>query len=148
MSFSTLVLIGVVALLGPLLSLPRSWRIPVVIGELIGGIIIGSSGFGLVDSTDKTFTFLANLGFGLTMFVAGSHVPLRNADIRPLLFWGLVRTAGVGVIAAIFGVILAEVFHTGHAAVYAVLMASSSAALILPVVDELLSPNSRLAMPR
>ena len=35
------------------------------------------------------------------------------------------------------GVVLAEVFGTGHAAVYAVLMASSSAALALPVIDSL-----------
>jgi Kef-type K+ transport system membrane component KefB len=35
------------------------------------------------------------------------------------------------------GVILASAFGTGHAALYAVLMASSSAALILPIIDSL-----------
>ncbi len=137
MSFPVLVLIGVVALLGPLLALPVKWRIPIVVGELAGGILIGSSGFGLVHASDRTFTFLADLGFGLTMFVAGSHVPIRDARLRPALAIGLARALGVGLVAALFGVLLADVFHTGHAAIYAVLMASSSAALVLPAVDDL-----------
>jgi Kef-type K+ transport system membrane component KefB len=136
-SFSVLVLVGVVALLGPLFALPQRWRIPIVLGELVGGIVIGSSGFGLVHSSDPTFTFLADLGFGLTMFVAGSHVPIRDARLRPALLNGLLRALGVGFVAALLGVLLAAVFHTGHAAIYAVLMASSSAALILPAVDDL-----------
>ncbi len=137
MSFSTLVLVGVVALLGPLLALPQKWRIPVVVGELVGGIVIGSSGFDLVHSSDSTFTFLADLGFGLTMFVAGSHVPVRDARLRPALLIGLARALGVGVAAALLGILLADVFHTGHAAIYAVLMASSSAALVLPATNDL-----------
>ncbi len=137
MSFSTLVLVGVVALLGPLLALPQKWRIPVVVGELVGGIVIGSSGFDLVRSSDSTFTFLADLGFGLTMFVAGSHVPVRDARLRPALVIGLVRALGVGLAAALLGILLADVFHTGHAAIYAVLMASSSAALVLPATNDL-----------
>jgi len=136
-SFSVLVLVGVVGLLGPLLAAPQRWRIPIVLGELVGGIAIGSSGFGLVHSTDATFTFLADLGFGLTMFVAGSHVPIRDARLRPALLNGLLRALAVGLVAALLGVLVAAVFHTGHAAIYAVLMASSSAALILPAVDDL-----------
>lgn len=136
MSFATLALVGVVALLGPLLALRKSWTVPVAVGELLGGILIGSSGFGLVHASDPTFSFLANLGFGLTMFVAGSQVPVRDARLRPALVIGLLRALGVGVVAAILGVLLAGVFGTGHAAVYAVLMASSSAALVLPAVGQ------------
>ena len=135
MSFSILALIGAVALLGPLLALPQRWRIPVVIGELAGGIAIGASGFGLVKASDPTFTFLADLGFGLTMFVAGSHVPLRDSRLRPVLLVGLVRALGVGLVAAILGIALGVVFHNGHGALYAVLMASSSAALVVPVIE-------------
>jgi Kef-type K+ transport system membrane component KefB len=136
-SFSTLALIGVVALLGPLLALRQRWRIPVAIGELAGGMLIGSTGFGLVRASDPTFTFLANLGFGLTMFVAGSRIPVRDAQLRPALLVGLARALGVGIVAALIGVLLADLFHTGHAAVFAVLMASSSAVLVLPTVDSL-----------
>jgi Kef-type K+ transport system membrane component KefB len=134
-SFPVLLLVGVVALLGPLIALPERWRIPVVLGELVGGILIGTSGLGLIHATDPTLTFLANIGFGLTMFVAGSQIPIRDARLRPALLKGLLRALGVGIIATILGVVVAAIFHTGHAGIYAVLMASSSAALVLPAVN-------------
>ena len=42
MSFLTLALIAVVALAGPLLALPVRWHLPVVLGELLAGILIGA----------------------------------------------------------------------------------------------------------
>jgi Kef-type K+ transport system membrane component KefB len=137
MTFWHFLLIGLIALLGPLLVLPTSWRLPVVLGELIGGLVLGKTGFGVLDAGDPTFTFLANLGFALTMFVAGSHVPIRDQSLRPALVRGFFRAIAVGVLAGILGFVLAELFDTGHGAVYAVLMASSSAALVLPTIDNL-----------
>ncbi|MBF4561152.1 cation:proton antiporter [Microbacterium sp. VKM Ac-2870] len=136
MNLQTLALIGAVALLGPLLAASSRWRIPVVIGELVAGMIIGRTGLHLVDTTDATFSFLATLGFGLTMFVAGTHVPVRDARLRPALGRGAVHAVIVGIVAAFAGWGLAAVFDTGHAAVYAVVMASSSAALVLPAVQQ------------
>ena len=135
--FSTLALLAVIGLAGPLLaSLPR-FRIPVVIGELIAGLVVGRTGFGIVDHTDPTFTLLANIGFALVMFVVGTHVPVRDKTLRSAIPRALLRVVAIGAVAAVLGVVLAEVFGTGHAAVYAVLMASSSAALALPVIDSL-----------
>jgi Kef-type K+ transport system membrane component KefB len=135
--FSTLALLAVIGLAGPLLaSLPR-FRIPVVIGELIAGLVVGRTGFGIVDYTDQTFTLLANIGFALVMFVVGTHVPVRDKTLRSAIPRALLRVVAIGAAAAVLGVVLAEVFGTGHAAVYAVLMASSSAALALPVIDSL-----------
>ena len=137
MTFGDLTLIGAVALLGPLLVAPTSWRLPIMLGELIGGLVLGRTGFGILDSTDPTFSFLADLGFALTMFVAGSHVPIRDASLRPALSRGLLRAVSVGIVAAGLGYAIAQVFDTGHGAIYAVLMASSSAALVMPTVDSL-----------
>lgn len=137
MTFWQFLLIGLIALLGPLLVLPTSWRLPVVLGELIGGLVLGRTGFGVLDAGDPTFTFLADLGFALTMFVVGSHVPIRDESLRPALARGLLRAIAVGVLAGLLGFAMAQIFHTGHGAVYAVLMASSSAALVLPTVDSL-----------
>ena len=135
--FSTLALLAVIGLAGPLLaSLPR-FRIPVVIGELLAGLVVGRTGFGIVDHTDPTFTLLANIGFALVMFVVGTHVPVRDKTLRSAIPRALLRVVAIGGTAAVIGVVLAEVFGTGHAAVYAVLMASSSAALALPVIDSL-----------
>lgn len=137
MSFFQLSLIAAVALLGPLLALPRKWHIPVVLGQLLAGIVIGRTGLGLVDSSDPTFTFVADVGFALIMFVAGTHVPVRDKAIRPALGGGALRAGIAAVLAAVVGVVIAVAFGTGHAPLYIVLLASSSAALVLPIVDSL-----------
>ena len=135
--FDTLALLAIIGMAGPLLaSLPR-FQVPVIIGELVAGLVVGRTGFGIVDHTDVTFTLLANIGFALVMFVVGTHVPVRDKTLRSAIPKALLRAVAVGAVAAILGVMLAQVFGTGHAAVYAVLMASSSAALALPVIDSL-----------
>lgn len=137
MSFFQLSLIAAVALLGPLLALPRRWHFPVVLGQLLAGIAIGRTGLGLVDSMDPTFTFVADAGFALVMFVAGTHVPVRDRAIRPALGAGAVRAGIAAGLAAVVGIFIALSFGTGHAPLYVVLLASSSAALVLPIVDSL-----------
>ncbi|MEV8148774.1 cation:proton antiporter [Arthrobacter sp. NPDC080073] len=137
MSFFQLALIAAVALLGPLLALPRKWHLPVVLGQLLAGIVIGRTGLGLVDSSDPTFTFVADVGFALIMFVAGTHVPVRDKAIRPALGSGALRAGIAAVLATVVGVVIAFAFGTGHAPLYIVLLASSSAALVLPIVDSL-----------
>ena len=137
MSFFQLSLIAAVALLGPLLALPQKWHLPVVLGQLLAGIAIGRTGLGLVDSSDPTFTFVADVGFALIMFVAGTHVPVRDKAIRPALGAGALRAGIAAVLAAAVGIVIAFAFGTGHAPLYIVLLASSSAALVLPIVDSL-----------
>jgi Kef-type K+ transport system membrane component KefB len=135
--FVTLALLTAVGLAGPLLaSLPRL-RIPVIIGELIAGLVLGQTGFGVVDAANPTFQLFANIGFALVMFVVGTHVPIRDPDMRSGVPRALARAVLVGAVAAALGVGVAAVFGTGHAALYAVLMASSSAALALPAIDSL-----------
>jgi Kef-type K+ transport system membrane component KefB len=136
-SFAVLAVIVLAGLVGPLLALPRGWHVPVVVGELLMGILLGGTGLGYLDASDDRFSFLAEVGFGLVMFVAGTHVPVRDVRLRRSLGRGAVRAVLVGAGSAVLGVPLAAAFGTGHAALYAVLMASSSAALILPIIDSL-----------
>lgn len=70
MTFGILALVALVSILGPLLGARVSWHVPVVVGELAAGVVFGVTGFGLLDSSDRTFTFLADIGFALTMMVA------------------------------------------------------------------------------
>ncbi|MHB1009704.1 MAG: cation:proton antiporter [Propionibacteriaceae bacterium] len=137
MSLPLLALVGLVALAGPLLAGTARWRMPVVIGELLAGIVIGGSGLRLVDGADPNFTFLGEVGFAVTMFVAGTHVPVRDSRLRPALLAGVLRAVAVGVLSAGAGFGIATLFGTGHGGLYAVIMASSSAALVLPAVDQL-----------
>lgn len=135
MSFSTLALVLALGLAGPLLSWRAAWHVPVIVGELLAGILFGATGFGILHTGDSTFTFLADMGFGLVMFVAGTHVPVRDPAVRSALAVGALRAVLVGLLAAAAGFALAGWFGTGHGAVYAVLIASSSAALALPIID-------------
>ncbi|MEV8180582.1 cation:proton antiporter [Specibacter sp. NPDC078692] len=147
MTFPIMALICFLALLGPLLALPAQWRIPVVIGELLAGLLIGRTGLNLVDPAEPTFTFLADMGFALIMFVAGTHVPVRDKQIRSALGSGAVRLVVVACASAAVGIGLAVLFGNGHAPLYAVLLASSSAALVVPIVSSLkLSGPPVLAM--
>ncbi|OBI23444.1 sodium:proton antiporter [Mycobacterium sp. E2327] len=135
--FHTLALLTAIGFAGPLLASVPHLRIPVVIGELAAGLIVGKTGFGIIDDTSPTLQLLANIGFALVMFVVGTHVPIRDPQLRSAAPRALLRAVAVGAAAAVLGVALGEAFDTGHAALYAVLMASSSAALALPVIDAL-----------
>ncbi|MFE3541961.1 cation:proton antiporter [Nocardia sp. NPDC059177] len=137
MTFATLALVVALGVAGPLLALPKRWHLPVLLGELLAGIAFGTTGLRVLDPGDPIFLFLADMGFALVMFAAGTHVPVRDPAVRGALGSGLVRAALVGVVAAVAGVAVAQVFGGGHAAVYAVLMASSSAAMALPIIDSM-----------
>jgi Kef-type K+ transport system membrane component KefB len=135
--FGTLALLVVVGLAGPLLNAVPRLRVPVVVGELVVGIILGRSGFGVIDDTNPTLRLLADVGFALVMFVVGTHVPVHDRALRSAIPWALARAVLVGAIATGIGFAIATVFDTGHALLYAVLIASSSAAVALPVIDGL-----------
>lgn len=137
MTFQTLAIVSIAALLGPVLALRKGWHIPVVVGELLAGIVLGATGFKVVDASDPTLTLLATLGFALVMFVAGSRVPVRDAAVRTAIGSGALRVLVVSVVSIALGVGIAAAFGSAHAPLFAVLMASSSAALILPIVGGL-----------
>lgn len=137
MSFGTLAVIVLAGLLGPLLALPQRWHVPVVVGELAVGVLLGPTLAGYLKPDDPTFTFLADIGFALVMFVAGSHVPIRDPRLLTGLRTGALRAVAIGAVAIVPAFALSRLFHTGHTAMYAVLIASSSAALILPMAESL-----------
>ncbi|MBV8347638.1 MAG: cation:proton antiporter [Mycolicibacterium sp.] len=135
--FETLALVAVAGMVGPLLaSFPR-FSVPLVIGEVAAGLALGPSGLNIVDPNNATFSLLANIGFALVMFLVGSHVPIRDPTLRSAMPFALVRAVFVGVVAAALSIGVEAIFHTGHAMVYAVVMASSSAALALPIIQSL-----------
>ena len=109
---------------------------PVVVGEIFAGVILGRSGLDVVDVDNATLSFLAEAGFAMLMLTVGMHVPLRDRRLRRALGPGALA-AGVAAIAApLGGLVVAELTGTGHIAVYAVLLASGSAAIVLPMLQE------------
>ncbi|MEP7160776.1 MAG: cation:proton antiporter [Dermatophilaceae bacterium] len=135
MTLAQLTLVCAVALLGPLLFLQRYLRMPVVIGELLVGVVLGETGLRVLNSHDPTFTFLGDdIGFALVMYVAGSHVPIRSEGLRAGLRSGLLRAVAIGALSVPAGLAVAAAFGTGHGLLYAVLIASSSASIVMPAL--------------
>lgn len=62
MTFAQLALISLVTILGPALSLSRGVHVPVVVGELLVGILIGRTGLGVLDLASPTFQMLGDIG--------------------------------------------------------------------------------------
>jgi Kef-type K+ transport system membrane component KefB/Trk K+ transport system NAD-binding subunit len=70
-SFYQLLLISALAFFVPIVAARVPGRmLPAVVGEIIAGIIIGTSGFDLIDPT-PVLEFLANFGFAYLMFLSG-----------------------------------------------------------------------------
>ena len=69
---------------------------PAVLGELIGGVIVGVSGFGLVNPHDVTIHLLSELGVILLLFLIGLETDLKK----------LMQVGGSATAVAFVGVLL------------------------------------------
>lgn len=75
-SFVPLLLVTLLAVAVPVLvSRMRSLRLPIVVGEILAGMVLGKSGLNLLDSA-PTLTFLADFGFVFLMFLSGLEVSI------------------------------------------------------------------------
>jgi Kef-type K+ transport system membrane component KefB len=130
---AVLVAVGAV---GALVAAPQRFAVPVVVGELLLGVVIGRSGFDVVDVDRPVLRALGDLGFATVMLVAGSHVPVRDPAIRRAAAGATRVVLATVPLAAGAGVLLAWLAGTTHAPLYAVLMVSTSAALVMPVLGD------------
>jgi len=138
MNFGALALMIAAGLVGPLLAAaPGRLGPPIVVGEIAAGMLIGSGGLGWVDPTDPVLTGLAAIGFALLMFVVGTHLPVRDRQLRTVVVVGLMITAAVCVVAVIAGEIMSHLVGLNRPAILAVLLATSSGAVGLPVLQGL-----------
>lgn len=134
--FTSLALLVLAGLLGPLLSAGARPRVPVLVGELIAGVILGRTGFHLLDPSTQPFVAFSLIGFAMLMLVAGTEVDLGSALMRKgvrrgILAFAIALIAGA---AAAFGI--ATVTGSQQPLLFAVLLAGSSAAVALPVIAE------------
>jgi Kef-type K+ transport system membrane component KefB len=135
-SFEILLVIVLAGLGGPLLAVAAGSFVPVVIGEILAGILVGPQVLDVVHPVNGTLSFLADIGFAMLMLTVGMHLPLRDRRLAQALRGGGLL-AGIVCVLAIPGALLAaKIAGTGHAAVYAVLLASGSAAVLLPALEE------------
>jgi Kef-type K+ transport system membrane component KefB len=92
-------LISLVALLGAaklLGALAQEIGQPAVVGELIAGVLLGTSVLGLVDPADPIITNLAELGVLVLLFEIGLHTDIRS----------LVKVGSEAIVVALVGVVI------------------------------------------
>lgn len=136
MSFGLLALIVLAGLLGPLLGAGRRAFVPVVIGEILAGVIIGRTGLDAIDTADPTVRFLSDVGFAMLMFTVGARIPVGDPRLRASVRRGALAACVVLALCPVAGIAVAWFAGSHDAALYAVILGSGSVAAVLPMIGE------------
>jgi Kef-type K+ transport system membrane component KefB len=134
--FTTLTLVVLAGLVGPLLAAGRRPRIPVLVGELIGGAILGRTGLQLIDPSVQPLTALSTLGFAMLMLEAGAQVDIASPQLRRDALRAILAFAIVSIGSALGGPAIAALSGYSRPLLFAVLLAGSSAAVAFPTIEE------------
>jgi Kef-type K+ transport system membrane component KefB len=134
--FQQLTLLVAVGLLGPVLSAIPRLSIPTVIGELIAGAVIGTTGFHWIDASAQPFPQIYALGFAMLMLSAGTQVNIQSPTLRDGLARGAVAFAIVSALAFGVGFAITGLTGVGSPSLLSVLVAGSSAAVVFPIIQE------------
>ncbi|MGE5857295.1 MAG: cation:proton antiporter [Solirubrobacterales bacterium] len=116
------------------MALAPKVTIPVVVLELLLGILIGPQGADIA-SVDPTTSLLGDLGLGMLFFFAGYEIDFDRIKGRPLqlagLGWGisLILAYGIGGVLASAGIIL-SFLYTGSA------MATTAIGTLIPILSD------------
>lgn len=142
--FISLLLVIFLAFLVPLL-LSKLKRIPVVVGEIMAGIIIGHSGFNLV-GPNPTLTVMNDIGLAFLMFLAGMEIdfsklfPSREqgrsssgTNLSGMAFVVYLITVGLAVPG---GYLLNRLGLEGDPFLLAFVLSATSLGVLLPVLKE------------
>jgi Kef-type K+ transport system membrane component KefB len=135
-SFGILALIVAAGLAGPLGAAGRRPLVPVVVGELVAGVVVGRTGFGWVHASDPGLGFLGDVGFVILMLHAGAHVPVRDRTVRRALRPGLRAAVTAAVLAVPGGFAVARASGVDRPALWALLLFCGSAAIVVPALQD------------
>jgi Kef-type K+ transport system membrane component KefB len=129
-------LIVAVGLLGPVLALlPSRFAPPIVIGEIAGGVALGVTGTKTIDPAQPTLAFLAAIGFALLMFIVGTRLPVGDRQMYACARRGLLAAAITIAVAIGLAPLVSALTDLHRPAILAVLLATSSAAIVSPIVQ-------------
>jgi Kef-type K+ transport system membrane component KefB/Trk K+ transport system NAD-binding subunit len=143
--FIALLLITGLALFVPVIATRlRRIAIPIVVGEILAGIIIGRSGLNLVENS-PTLAFLAEFGFAYLMFLSGLEVDFellfpRNQAIQrrwtaPLPIALLLLTGTIG-LAILIALVLTSIIPVQSPLLLGLILSTTSLGVVVPVLKE------------
>jgi Kef-type K+ transport system membrane component KefB len=132
-SFFVIVMIAAVAAI-TVAAVPRRFAPPVVVVELLLGIVVGPEVLDLAQ-TDDFIDFFSNLGLGMLFFFAGYEIDFERIKGKPLKLgaWGWLLSVGLayglGGILAAAGIIV-SFLYTGSA------MATTAIGTLIPILRD------------
>src|SRR6476620_1989473 len=132
-SFFAIVAVSAIAAV-TVATVPKRFAPPVVVVELLMGILIGPEILGLAHSDDFV-EFFSNLGLGMLFFFAGYEIDFERIKGRPLelgvLGWALsvALAYGIGGALAAAGIVVSFLF-TGSA------MATTAIGTLIPILKD------------
>jgi Kef-type K+ transport system membrane component KefB/Trk K+ transport system NAD-binding subunit len=144
--FVPLLLITGLALIVPILANRfRRMYIPIVVGEIFAGIVIGHSGFDLVE-TSTTLTFLAEFGFAYLMFLSGLEVDFdlllnnrgqgrKQIFKQPLSLASLILLGTIA-LALLFSYLLSMTGYIDSPFLLGLILSTTSLGVVVPVLKE------------
>ncbi len=134
-SFTGLLIVGVVAVAVPLLlGLVPAVKLPAVVLEILGGILVGPAVLGWVH-LDVAVQVVSDLGLGFLLFMAGYEIDLRRFDRRTLILAG--RAFAV---SAVLALLVAYGFRLGgevrDGLLVGITLMSTSLGVLVPILKD------------
>lgn len=142
-----LLLITLLAALVPFLaSRLQKVSLPIVVGEILAGIIIGKSGFNWVHETPE-LEFLADFGFIYLMFLSGLEMnfsvllqPSAPGNSQPMrqrpVFLATATFFATVLLAVAVGVVLTQIGLARSAVLMGLILSTTSLGVVVPVLKE------------
>ena len=150
-TFAPLLLVLLLAFLVPLmLSRFKKLMIPIVVGEIIAGVLIGPSVLGWVKGEETVLTLLSEFGFVFLMFLSGIEIDFSNLSLsgtkkseskKVKRTWGPVHIgaltfAGTIAFSIVFGFTLMWFGLAKNPWMVALILSTTSLGVVLPVLKE------------
>ena len=148
-SFIPLLLVVFLAFLVPiLLSRSNRLRLPIVVGEILVGILVGRSGFGWVEHHDPTLNLLSEFGFVFLMFLSGMEIDFSSLGFNKpqggdtsTKQWGPIQLGSISfiltlVISSALGFGLYRLGYVQDIWIMALILSTTSLGIVVPVLKE------------
>ncbi len=143
--FIALLLITALALVVPILATRlKRVAIPIVVGEILAGIVIGRSGLDLVENS-PTLAFLAEFGFAYLMFLSGLEVDFellfprkteaQDRRVAPLPS-ALIILAGTIGLAVSIALLITRIITVESPLLLGLILSTTSLGVVVPVLKE------------
>ena len=149
-SFAPLLIVVILALVVPLVlsSVRGRLAIPIVVGEIVAGMVVGRSGFGWVLPDNAVLEILKELGFVFLMFLSGMEIDFRTlrgnnhaSQMRAQPRWSALSVAALNFAATLlcagaFALGLKWIGATTDPWMMALILSTTALGVVVPILKE------------